>query len=238
VASSFPGGETFWVVTTYALHKKCLKLDSLLAPFPPYRSKFKSRLRARNLLPGQVDLYAQCINLIKIEPLAAELALNYWHTGAYHISNDVTLKNATVVGTITNTRTYPRTAAEKRPMTTTEKLLLIVDMHIVASLLGDDAFAKLLRGEFQLILPLLPSQDFLQIIENFYNRHYNVHRYSVFRCMLAFDAWSCKYHTYWHRDYQEMMKLTYRIPEFEFLLRSTDNRYTRMEPTWDAQHRP
>jgi hypothetical protein len=213
VASSFPGGETFWVVTTYALHKKCLKLDSLLAPFPPYRSKFKSRLRARNLLPGQVDLYAQCIN-------------------------DVTLKNATVVGTITNTRTYPRTAAEKRPMTTTEKLLLIADMHIVASLPGDDAFAKLLRKEFELILRLLRSQDFLQIIENFYNRHYNVHRYSVFRCMLAFDAWSCKYHTYWHRDYQEMMKLTYRIPEFEFLLRSTDNRYTRMEPTWDAQHRP
>jgi hypothetical protein len=238
VASSFPGGEASWVVTIHALHKKCSKLDSLLAPFPPYRSKIKSRLRARNLLPGQFDPYAQWVNLIKIELLAAELALNYWHTGAYHISNDATLKNATVVGTITNTRTYPRTAAEKRPMTTTEKLLLIADMHVIASLLGDDAFAKILRREFQLTLRLLPSQDFLRSSRTFTIGTITCTATVCFDVCWPFDAWSYKYHTYWHRDYQEMMKLTHRIPEFEFLLRSTDNRYTRMEPIWGAQHRP
>jgi hypothetical protein len=176
------------------------------------------------------DPYDQCVNVNKIDSLAAELVIDYWVTGMHFIRDDATLQKATIVGTITNTRTYPQTAAERRPMTTTEKFLLVADMVVVARLLGDSVFAQVLLSEFQSNLKYLPSLDFLQLIKTFYNRHYNVQSYAVFRCALARFEWHRKYHTYWHTDSRKMAKLTHEIPEFNFLLMHFEKQDTMLDP--------
>jgi hypothetical protein len=101
-------GEAFWVISSPILYNKCLNLYSSLTPFPLYRSEIKSRPPFRAPCPEMPGLYDQCVNLNKIDPLAAELVINYWVTGIYIIRDDATLKKVTIVGTITNTRTYPR----------------------------------------------------------------------------------------------------------------------------------
>jgi hypothetical protein len=223
-------GEAFWVISSAILYNKCSKLYSSMTPFPLYRSQIKSRLPFRAPCPDMPDPYDQCVNLNKIDPLAAELVIDYWVTGIHFIRDDATLQKATIVGTITNTRTYPQTAAERRPMTMTEKFLLVADMVVVARLLGDSVFAQVLLSEFQSNLKYLPSLDFLQLIKTFYNRHYNVQSYAVFRCALARFAWHRKYHTYWHTDSRKMAKLTHEIPEFDFLLMHFEKQGTMLDP--------
>jgi hypothetical protein len=115
-------------------------------------------------------------------------------------------------------------------MTMTEKLLLIADMVVVAMLLGDSVFVEVLLSEFQSNLKFLPSLDFLQLIETFYNRHYNVQSYAVLRGALARFAWHRKYHTYWHPDSRKMAKLTHQIPEFDFLLMHFEEQRTMLGP--------
>jgi hypothetical protein len=103
-------------------------------------------------------------------------------------------------------------------------------MYVVAKMLDDTVYTNALFSEFQSNLTLLSSLNFLGLIKTFYNRHYNMQRYTRIRDELACFAWNMKYHTYWHPEFRRMAKLTHQIPEFDFLLITLEKQRPRLDP--------